>query len=248
MGRRHPPGGVQPRCPARRRIPASPRSRARPPTASRSAPVPPPTRLRCPPRARPPAGPPPGVRANPDDESSSAGSAPTSESVAPAQPQAPAAVSPQPAAPVLPAQPAPSRRPRWSRSRRSRCPRCRCHPSAADGGVDVAPERFEELVGEALDELPGELTRAMDNVVVLVEDRHPEEPDLLGLYDGVALTERDRRLRRRAARPHHPLPARARRPLRRRGRAPRGGGGHRGARGRPPLRHRRGDAARLGWG
>ena len=30
----------------------------------------------------------------------------------------------------------------------------------------------------------------MDNVVVLVEDRHPEEPDLLGLYEGVALTER----------------------------------------------------------
>ncbi|MCD2193286.1 metallopeptidase family protein [Actinomycetospora endophytica] len=52
------------------------------------------------------------------------------------------------------------------------------------------PERFEELVGEALDELPDELLRAMDNVVVLVEGRHPEEPDLLGLYDGVALTER----------------------------------------------------------
>ncbi|WP_459982819.1 metallopeptidase family protein, partial [Mycobacterium avium] len=32
---------------------------------------------------------------------------------------------------------------------------------------------------------------AMDNVVVLVDDRHPEEPDLLGLYEGVALTERD---------------------------------------------------------
>ncbi|CAG6936779.1 metallopeptidase family protein [Mycobacterium avium subsp. paratuberculosis] len=31
----------------------------------------------------------------------------------------------------------------------------------------------------------------MDNVVVLVDDRHPEEPDLLGLYEGVALTERD---------------------------------------------------------
>ncbi|MCA4711056.1 metallopeptidase family protein, partial [Mycobacterium avium subsp. hominissuis] len=33
--------------------------------------------------------------------------------------------------------------------------------------------------------------QAMDNVVVLVDDRHPEEPDLLGLYEGVALTERD---------------------------------------------------------
>jgi predicted Zn-dependent protease with MMP-like domain len=54
----------------------------------------------------------------------------------------------------------------------------------------VDPERFEELVGEALDELPAELLRAMDNVVVLVEPRHPEEPDLLGLYDGVALTDR----------------------------------------------------------
>lgn len=56
--------------------------------------------------------------------------------------------------------------------------------------MDVAAERFEELVGEALDELPTELVRAMDNVVVLVEERHPEEPELLGLYDGVALTER----------------------------------------------------------
>ena len=50
--------------------------------------------------------------------------------------------------------------------------------------------RFEELVGEALDTIPPELARAMDNVVVLVEDRHADEPDLLGLYEGVALTER----------------------------------------------------------
>jgi len=54
----------------------------------------------------------------------------------------------------------------------------------------VDPERFEELVGEALDELPPELLRAMDNVVVLVEPRHPDDPDLLGLYEGVALTDR----------------------------------------------------------
>ncbi len=52
------------------------------------------------------------------------------------------------------------------------------------------PERFADLVGEALDELPGELLRAMDNVVVLVEPRHPDDPELLGLYEGVALTER----------------------------------------------------------
>ncbi len=52
------------------------------------------------------------------------------------------------------------------------------------------PERFDELVGEALDELPPELLRAMDNVVVLVEPRHPDDPELLGLYEGVALTDR----------------------------------------------------------
>lgn len=50
--------------------------------------------------------------------------------------------------------------------------------------------RFEELVSDALDELPPELTRAMDNVVVLVGDRNSEEPSLLGLYEGIALTER----------------------------------------------------------
>jgi predicted Zn-dependent protease with MMP-like domain len=54
----------------------------------------------------------------------------------------------------------------------------------------VDPEHFSELVGEALDELPAEFLRAMDNVVVLVEPRHPEDPDLLGLYEGVALTDR----------------------------------------------------------
>ena len=51
-------------------------------------------------------------------------------------------------------------------------------------------KRFEELVGDALDLVPQELARAMDNVVILVEDRNPENPTLLGLYHGVALTER----------------------------------------------------------
>ncbi len=55
----------------------------------------------------------------------------------------------------------------------------------------MSPHRFEELVSDALDLIPGPLAAAIDNVVVLVEDRHPDEPDLLGLYEGVALTERD---------------------------------------------------------
>jgi predicted Zn-dependent protease with MMP-like domain len=53
------------------------------------------------------------------------------------------------------------------------------------------PQRFDELVSEALDLIPPKLAAVMDNVVVLVADRHPEEEDLLGLYEGVALTERD---------------------------------------------------------
>ncbi len=54
-------------------------------------------------------------------------------------------------------------------------------------------EEFEELVGEALDRVPPELTRLMDNVAVFVEDEPPadaDDPELLGLYEGVPLTER----------------------------------------------------------
>jgi len=53
------------------------------------------------------------------------------------------------------------------------------------------PERFEELVSDALDLIPPDLAQAIDNVVVLVSDRHPDDPELLGLYEGIALTERD---------------------------------------------------------
>ncbi|PTR22505.1 putative Zn-dependent protease with MMP-like domain [Rhodococcus sp. OK519] len=57
--------------------------------------------------------------------------------------------------------------------------------------VTMTTDRFEELVSEALDLIPPELARAIDNVVVLVEPRNDEEPTLLGLYHGIALTERD---------------------------------------------------------
>ncbi len=55
----------------------------------------------------------------------------------------------------------------------------------------MTPQRFDELVGDALDLIPSELARAIDNVVILVAPRNDEEPDLLGLYEGIALTERD---------------------------------------------------------
>ncbi|MGB7508535.1 MAG: metallopeptidase family protein [Mycobacterium sp.] len=55
----------------------------------------------------------------------------------------------------------------------------------------MTPQRFDELVGDALDLIPSELARAIDNVVILVATRNDDEPDLLGLYEGIALTERD---------------------------------------------------------
>ncbi|AMU29288.1 metallopeptidase family protein [Mycobacteroides abscessus] len=57
--------------------------------------------------------------------------------------------------------------------------------------VQMGEQRFEELVSDALDAIPPQLAAAIDNVVVLVQDHHPEDPELLGLYEGVALTERD---------------------------------------------------------
>ena len=55
----------------------------------------------------------------------------------------------------------------------------------------MTAQRFDELVSDALDLIPPDLAAAFDNVVVLVEGRDAAEPDLLGLYEGVALTERD---------------------------------------------------------
>ncbi|NRG39467.1 hypothetical protein GTU73_09825 [Rathayibacter sp. VKM Ac-2804] len=52
---------------------------------------------------------------------------------------------------------------------------------------------FETLVVAELDALPDDMVDGLENVVFVVEDR-PEDGslDLLGLYDGVALTERER--------------------------------------------------------
>jgi predicted Zn-dependent protease with MMP-like domain len=63
---------------------------------------------------------------------------------------------------------------------------------AADGGLSgIDAEEFERLVVDELDLLPDDMVEGLDNVVFVTEDR-PEDGslDLLGLYDGVALTER----------------------------------------------------------
>jgi predicted Zn-dependent protease with MMP-like domain len=54
--------------------------------------------------------------------------------------------------------------------------------------IEVAPERFEELVAEALDSIPEALGSYIDNVAVFVEDQR--RPGLLGLYEGIPLTKR----------------------------------------------------------
>lgn len=64
-------------------------------------------------------------------------------------------------------------------------------------GFDMSEADFEAAVSDALDRIPADIARTMDNVAVFIEDdytpRPGEDPDtvLLGLYEGVPLTERD---------------------------------------------------------
>ena len=64
-------------------------------------------------------------------------------------------------------------------------------------GFSMSVDEFEAAVQDALDSIPGKLAQAMNNVAVFIEDdyvpRPGEDPDtvLLGLYEGVPLTERD---------------------------------------------------------
>ena len=55
----------------------------------------------------------------------------------------------------------------------------------------VTEEQFEQLVADELDRLPDNMLDGLDNVVFVIEDL-PEDGsmDLLGLYDGLAVTER----------------------------------------------------------
>lgn len=57
--------------------------------------------------------------------------------------------------------------------------------------VEMTRAEFEGAVVDALDQIPEELAAMMDNVVVLVEDDPPaSDPEVLGMYQGVALTDR----------------------------------------------------------
>ncbi len=54
----------------------------------------------------------------------------------------------------------------------------------------VTAERFEQFVDDALNQVPEELWAQFDNVAVIVEDEHEDDPSLLGIYEGIPLTER----------------------------------------------------------
>ena len=43
---------------------------------------------------------------------------------------------------------------------------------------------FEEHVRRALDAVPADIARALENVAVVVEEENAAEPDLYGLYEG----------------------------------------------------------------
>lgn len=72
------------------------------------------------------------------------------------------------------------------------------HPPGSDderaessASLSLTEEEFERLVVDELDALPDEMVEGLDNVIFVTEAR-PEDGslDLLGLYEGVALTDR----------------------------------------------------------
>ena len=63
--------------------------------------------------------------------------------------------------------------------------------------LEMSDDEFDDLVQSAVDSIPQSAIDMMDNVIFFIEDEYeplPGEPkttEILGLYEGVALTERD---------------------------------------------------------
>jgi predicted Zn-dependent protease with MMP-like domain len=51
-------------------------------------------------------------------------------------------------------------------------------------------EQFEEHVRAALDSLPGDIAKGLENVAVVVEDKSPEDDSILGSFFGYPHGER----------------------------------------------------------
>lgn len=57
--------------------------------------------------------------------------------------------------------------------------------------LSVTHKDFETLVGEGLDSLHDNMLRELDNVIFLVEDRPEDGSNVLGVYEGYSLAERN---------------------------------------------------------
>lgn len=63
--------------------------------------------------------------------------------------------------------------------------------------LEMSDDAFEALVQQAIDAIPESIFAMMDNVIFFIEDEYtpepgePENPEILGIYDGISLTERD---------------------------------------------------------
>lgn len=58
--------------------------------------------------------------------------------------------------------------------------------------MEISDEDFAQVVADAIDAIPAEAAAKLINVAFVIEPDGPEwDPTLLGLYDGVPLTERD---------------------------------------------------------
>lgn len=76
-------------------------------------------------------------------------------------------------------------------ARRQRGPRRPATPVYGGPVVTISRAEFEDEAGQALDQIPEEFLRQLNNIALLVEDEAPpDQPGLLGLYEGVPLPER----------------------------------------------------------
>lgn len=63
--------------------------------------------------------------------------------------------------------------------------------------LEMSDDAFEALVQQAINAIPESIFAMMDNVIFFIEDEftpepgEPENREILGIYDGVSLTDRD---------------------------------------------------------
>ena len=57
--------------------------------------------------------------------------------------------------------------------------------------LEVSPEEFEALVSDGLDSLPADMLDHLDNVIFLIEEQPEDGSEILGVYEGFSLADRD---------------------------------------------------------